>query len=451
MAKLIFLLLILTIFILPAASAQITLPQFKNVYSTGDSIESSFEVMEAQETVGLIKLTLNCDEDTVFYTSPISLKANDLEKITVQSYMLTKEGNCKIDALLEGQSNFVDSASSKGFIISNEINVSLKFNKETLNPGEILRIKGEAKKANGKYVDGTVSIKIGNEGYSTLIKNGAFEFDTEIKENFESGINEVAVEVTDSSKNSGTARKEININAIPTSLEIITNNITFLPEDTLKASAVLYDQSGKEMNTAISLTLYDSWGIDTAKKVTNGSESLEYTFTKDSSTGEWWVYAYAEGIRVRRFISVAEQSKIEVNLNESILNILNAGNVDFKKPIEILFQNGQVSEKEIKELSLGVDGEKALKLNAPDGTYDITVKTDGFEQTFKGISLTGKAVSVGETGNRTFRLIQNLIAVSIIVGLFALAVFLKITRAKNKRIIIGKSFNTHTKKITSRE
>ena len=64
--------------LLPFASAEIVLPQFKDVYSTGDSIDSSFEIMESQDLTELVKLKLSCGEKTLFYTEQITLKANEV-------------------------------------------------------------------------------------------------------------------------------------------------------------------------------------------------------------------------------------------------------------------------------------------------------------------------------------------------------------------------------------
>ena len=452
MTKLAFLLFVLTAFIIPIASAQIVLPQFNDVYSTGDTIDASFQVMEIEDIAGLVKLNLDCGESNIIiYTSPISLEANELKKISIEKYTFTKEGNCNILAKVEGQNSFLDSAKSSDFLISDALNMSLKFNKESFRPGETLIIKGEAKKANGKNVDGTASIKAGNEGYSVIVKNGAFNFENTLKDNFPSGENVISIEVNDKLGGTGTIEKTISVSAIPTSIEILIKDKTFLPNETMKASAVLYDQSGKVINTAISITLYDSWGVDVIKKIINGSdESLEYTFDKKSPIGGWWIYAYGEGIRMREYISVAEEEGIDVNLNEGMLKVLNTGNIDFKKPLEIFFNNGEISEKKIEELSLGLEGEKLLMLNAPDGDYNVTVKTEDFEKTFSNVYLTGSAISVSDPSNNTFKLVQNIVAMAIIAALAAIAIIVKIKRS-NKGIVVGKTYNTSTKKITSRK
>ena len=444
-----FLLLTVFLILLPFASAQIMISDFKEVYSVGDSIKADFSVIESQDVSGLIKLELNCGEKSLFYTSPISAKANDAQNFVVNPYMLTQSGSCKVEATLKGE-NFIDSAESKSFLVSQEINISLKFNKETFKPGETIKIRGEAQKANGEDINGLLAIiSIGNEEYSSIIKKGAFELETKLKDNFLSGENEIAVEINDNAGNSGTAVKEISVAAIPTSLEITTNNNSFAPGNTLKASAILYDQGGGEIPGGISIILYDSWGIDVAKKVINGSqESMEYTFDQKSPTGEWWIYAYSEGIRVRRFISVEEKSGISANLTGSTLEILNTGNTEFKKPVEILFQNDETAETKIEELSLGIAGREEYLLTAPEGSYDIVLKTDNFEKIFENVYLTGGAIGLRSPENQPLKIAKDIIALAVVIAIAATAIIIKLKR--KKPVIVDKSYNPSTKKFAEK-
>ena len=160
-----------------------------------------------------------------------------------------------------------------------------------------------------------------------------------------------------------------------------------------------------------------------------------------------WIYAYAEGIRVRRFISVAEETNIDASLNKSTISIINTGNTPFKKPVEIIFKNNATEEKRIEELSLGVDGMKELALTAPEGNYNLTIKTENFEKTFDNVYLTGMAIGVEAPGTQLFRIAQNIVAVAIIIALAALVIFLKIKNAKNRDIVVGKTYNPSTKKF----
>jgi len=424
------------LFLMPLSSAKIILPEFKESYSIGDSIDSSFRIIEDKEVSGLIRLELSCAEKTVFFTSPVSLKANEEKKITVNPYTLEKPGNCAIEATLNG--NIMDNEESKGFLISDEIIISIKLNKESFNPGDVLKIAGEAKKANGQYADGIASIKLGKEGYSEIVKKGNFEFETSLKENFLSGDSEIFIEIKDSIGNSGNLSKKITVAAISTTLEISVNNDSFIPGEILKASANLYDQSGNEIdNAVISLILYDSWGLEIIKKIVNSSnEEIEYEFNKKTPTGEWWLYAYSEGIKIRKFISVEEVSKIDADIKENKLTILNIGNIMFKKPLSILFQRGDETKEEIQELGLGIESVKEYKLAAPDGVYNITIKSGDFEKNFNDVYLTGDAVKISEFGADNLSLLKSIVAAAIILAIITAAVILKIKRTRNKPINI---------------
>ncbi|MEM2956470.1 MAG: hypothetical protein QW041_02780 [Candidatus Pacearchaeota archaeon] len=441
-------LLLISIQFMQFTAAKIILPEFNKVYSIGDSIDSSFEIIEEQEVVGMIKLEIDCGEKILFYTSPISLKTNEVKKVEVFPYVLTKKGECNIKATLDGQNNFSDSATSKTFLVSDELNISLKINKENFKPEDILKIKGEIRRANGEYVDGTALVKLNNEVYSIIVKKGYFEFENTLSKNFPSGKNNIEIEAKDNFGNSGNFIKSINVVSIPTSLEIIANNNEFFPGDVLETYAVLYDQGGKKINTSISLILYDSWGIDVIKKMINDSEEiLKYEFDKKSPTGEWWIYAYSEGIRTRRFIILKEQSKISAILSENMLTIVNLGNTLFKKPVEILFQNEKTNWTEIKEMNLGIEIQKKFQLNAPEGLYNITVKTDDFEKTFNDVYLTGNVIVVEDIDNRTTRIVRNVTAVVIIIAIISIILAVKINIRKKKPILIERSYNPITKKF----
>jgi hypothetical protein len=428
---------------MPLSSAQIVLPQVNDVYSLGDHLDLNFEVLESENVMGQISINLDCGNGTIpLYLSQVSLKANEAKKLSAafEEYPLVKDGRCKIKAYLGGLGNFSDSAESKEFLVSKDLIISIKLNKERFRPEETLRIQGDVEKANGKRLDsGTVSITLNGASYSAIVKGGNFEFETTLGKTFPSGENEIMIEIKESSGNSGTVTKNISVEAIPSSIEIITDKSSFTPGESLKASAVLYDQGGKEMNSEISIILYDSWGLDIAKTLMNSSnESLKYTFDQKSPTGEWWLYAYSEGLKVRRFISVEPISKIDTNLNQSMLTVLNLGNIIFKKPLEIIFESGNETREEIKEVTLNVEGQEEYELTAPDGIYNITVKTENFEKVFNDVYLTGKAISIKDSENKTLDLARNIIALAAILSIIAGAVILKIKRNREKPISVRK-------------
>ena len=427
--------LILSLFFISAASAQIILPKFNEIYSLGDTIDSSFSVIETQYVNGLTELELVCDDyNTLFYTAPVSLKANEEKEISIEDYALTKTGECAIEARLEGQNGFSDSIKSAKFTISDELKITFNSYRSNLDPGQTLRIDGMIVKANGEPLDGTGIITLNNEGYSKTIKKGVFKFETTLIKTFPSGEQELLFEASDDNGNIGRALTNITVTAIPTSLEIISNKEAFVPGDSLESYGILYDQGYKAMNKPVSIILYDSWGLDVLKKMTNEPDPLVYEFGQKSATGEWWLYAYSEGIKERKFIKVEEVSAIDAELKDNILKIFNTGNTIFKKPVEIMFQQDSLNT-EIKNLELEIAGNKEYELNAPEGEYNLTIKSEGFEKTFSGVYLTGNIIKIEDLDNNSLNKLQKVLAIVIIMGILATAIILKIKNTnpgKNK-------------------
>ena len=378
-------------------------------------------MIERYSLSGLIKLELDCGgEKTLFFVSPISLKADELKEIMVPDYTLSKAGNCVINSILESRGAIKDSAQSKRFTVSSAINLSISLNKERFSPGETIILEGDAKKVNDQPVSGISYITIDGETYLKSVENGKFKFTTLLKKTILSGQNLIKVEIQDKEGNTGEAYKNITINAIPTSLEIKMNKESFIPGDNLEARAVLYDQSGREIAaTPISIILYDTWGMEVVKKMTNSSEGIDYKFDKKSQIGEWWVYAYSEGIKARKFFSVKEFSSIDAKIKESILEIENVGNTLFRKPVEIIF-SGQEKDSKIKEIDLGIDDKKEFELTAPTGFYNITIRSGDIIKQFPDVYLTGNSISIIDTKDIAAQKTRGIAALAT-VGIIAAA------------------------------
>jgi len=348
------------------------------------------------------------------------------------------EGNCRITASLKNQNELLDSIESKNFLVSRYINVTATINKKSFVPGDTISINGKAIKINGKPVDeGTAFIKLGDEGYSEDIKKGAFDFETVLKKTFPSGRHNITIEVKDNDENTGTATAEIIMAAIPTSITISVNNETFAPGDTISSYAILYDQSGEKINAQVSVILYNSWGVDVATKMINNSgQTLEYTFDQKSAVGDWWVYAYSEGLRLRKYISVKKTDMIDADVSNNTLKITNTGNIVFENPVEIIFQSGNSTKTEIKEMNLGIENGKEYELTGADGIYNITIKSGNYEKSFSNVWLTGGVVGASESTKG--KAIQNIIAIIIILSVISGAIMLKLKKEKEKPITIRK-------------
>jgi len=422
-------------------SAMIILPQTEEIYSLGEKIDFDITIIENEDFEGLIKLDLMCGEEkNAFFTSPIEVIKNEEKKINIPSFALNKAGNCKIIVSFEDSGgNIKDSSETSEFLISQIINITLELNKQHFKPSEELRLEGEARKENGEKVEGIAVLKINKEEHEAMVKNGKFIFEIMLWKGIKSGEHEIEVEVTDNEGNSGKEKRKIYLSAIPTNLEIYTNNNAFVPEDKIIAFAVLTDQNGEKIDKSISLAIYDSWGKERLRKMVV-NESIEYFLEQDAVPGDWWVYAFSENIRIRRFIYVEEVSKIDVELAGDKLTIKNIGNVIYQKPISITFSKNNRSITEIKELSLGAGKEIGFELTA-SGMHDLHIESEDFEKRFADVPLTG-----GTIGVRPFSAsISRKIAIIIAFFMIVLLMFIKLKKAK--REIKTKKFEVNRDKI----
>ncbi len=440
MKKSLFALVLLFLVCISFAKAEIIFPEFKEVYSLGDSLDSSFKISEPEAFTGLVKLQLVCaNQSTSFFTSPISINANEIRSFQVAQFPLKETSKCRVVGSLENE--WINmTKDSKEFIVTSNLNITITTNKQSFKPEETIRIRGTAIRANGKSVEGIASITIGKEGYLTPVAKGAFELEATLKNSLISGPQIISVEIKDNADNYGNLSTSISILPIPTRLEIFTNKETFLPDERLDAYVVLYDQSGQRIEEPVSLILYDSWGIEEKKAILNRStETLTFEFNKTAITGEWWLYSYSEGFKARKFISLKELNQIEIKIENNTLTVINTGNTIFKKPIEIVFQSNNMTRTEIQEIELGLASEKKFELNAPEGLYNITVLTGGVEDSFSDISLTGAAIiEINDAQAKKVKNTNQVIVMVIVFALIALFVTIRLRRKSDEPIKVKK-------------
>jgi hypothetical protein len=419
------------------SSAQLTLGVPNAGYSLGDELKISLDAIEQYGTEGIVSLILSCDSYEIpFFATSAKLNANELRTFNIEPLKLTSGGICKIKAELRKVNELIDSSETSSFEISSDINITMQINKKYFLPGEKLEIIGSAQKANGMPFTGLG--KINFDGTEHIINiNEKFSFGMTLDPAIKSGAHSLMIIINDSYGNLGSMQDEIVVQVVPTSIDINLEKERFIPGDILLAKVTLYDQAKDEINDSISVTLYNPWGTGMQTKMVN-EDDFNFEFKDDAMPGNWWVYAFSNGIKERKFFYVEEFERIDSSIANNTLKIKNTGNVAYQKPIEILFKSESKTDSQIINLNIPVGKEDSFKLNAPDGDYNITIKGSNIEQSFRAI-LTGKAVSVKSTGIRDK--LKEISVVAFIVVLVALSVLARY-KLKNKGVNV---------KIRSRE
>lgn len=437
----IFLALLLYLFVvLPSTYATITLSKPADIYNLGDNLNIKVNISEPDSLNGFVTLNLDCDNyKKEIYKVPFSIEAEEEKLLEIPSLFLSKRmlGLCYVKATLEDmEGNIISGASTEHFTISDMINLTVVFNKKVFLPEEKLAIEGKAIKLNGQKVDGSALINLDGKSYSSDVKNSFFEVEISIVRDITSGEHNVEVIVSDSLGNRGSAIGAIEITPVPTTLELVLNKNTFLPEENLTVKAILYDQAHDEISRNVIFSLLSPQGKEKlGVKVLTG-EPIGYIFEKYASPGDWQIKATSSGVEAKENIVMQEYKAVDISLDDSILYVINIGNVPYTETIEVEFKQGNIITLKNKTISLDVGKETFIKLTAPYGNYNISVESSVVKKTFSDVPLTGSVIAVkklSEIKRANFIKYSSITLLLVIVLILVVKKFLSNLREKRRK------------------
>ena len=316
--------------------------------------------------------------------------------------------------------------------IMENLNVSATVNKKEFSPGDWISIRGTVEK-NGEPVDGKITIQIDGT-YSASLREGSFSFETTLSNKIKSGDYKITIEAKDEEGDIGSTNKSIYIKPIPLNIEIYLNNNSFSPYSQIEASVLLKDQNGEPIETSTILTLYDSRGAE-IKRVTVNNGKFDYIVPKDAVPGEWWIYAFSENIRSRRFFSISEMSKISAYFEGKDLKITNLGNVPYKEEIKIIFAGNGEPVTKTESLNIGVGKSQLLELTAPKGSYFIEFRAPDFKKVFSAVPLTGGIIGINS--NFSFGGSFATLVALFLLGIIAIAMRIRIKKVRVRKVQDG--------------
>jgi len=425
---------------LPYTNAAITISKPAGIYNLGDNLTMRVNISEPDSLNGFVILNLDCDDyKKEIYKVPLSIEAEEEKLLEMPSLFLSKRmvGLCYVKAAFEDiDGNKISEASTEHFTISNLINLTAIFNKKVFLPEEKLKIEGKAMKLNGEEVDGSAVVTLDNKSYSCDVKNSFFEIEIDIAKDIKSGEHNVEVTVSDSLGNRGSAFGIISITPVPTALELVLNKNIFLPEENLTIKAILYDQAHGEISRDVILLLLSPQGKEKLGVKVLAGESVGYVFEKYASPGEWQIEVTSAGLEAKETIVMQEYKAIDIILDDSMLHIINIGNVPYAEAIEIEFKQGNIVTLKNKTISLDIGEETFIKLSAPDGNYNISIESSVAKKTFTDIPLTGSVVAVkklSEIRRANFIKYSSITLLLLIVLILILKKFLPNLREKRRK------------------
>jgi len=259
---------------------------------------------------------------------------------------------------------------------------------------------------------------------SALVSNGIFNASLILPE-AHSGEQNLSVRVYEKNSrnevtNEGRSDRIIEIRQTLKNVKITLDSNSIAPGSEVVYNVELIDQAGSQMEGEVAVTIFRPNGLAYSQEIRNSGEQANLKVEQNFSAGYWKIEAVFGEISETKLFYVEERKDLMFSMINRTLLITNVGNVPFEGPIEILIG----SENEIIHVSLGIGESKKYRLSAPEGSYQIVAKEGDNEVNFGAVSLTGKAVDVGEVSDGLGDIIGNNLAVWMLIVLLVGAVLL---------------------------
>lgn len=405
--------LALILILSPLISAEIILNQQpREIYNLGDVINIPVTIKTSSGISGVLNMDLICKgREENFYKNGISLSAGEEMRVEsslvlIKNVISDLKGDCVIKAHIEEKS-----ALTREFEISNLINVDTSLERTSFNPGETIRINGEAVNENGQASNGFVNAKIVHENKSKVeqlgtVNNGFFSLDISLPEEIMAGSMDLRFDVyetdtRDERTNEGSASKNIIINQIPTSLEIVFDSREVEPGTDLKAKSVLYDQTGEKINSTSTIRIKNSDSETLNQFETQTDEFFEFYIARNELPSDWSVLASSNNFERESTFTILEKKDITMELVNKTLKITNTGNVLYNETALVKVGNKSLNI----DLYLDIGEIKNYRISAPDGDYEIEVMA-GENVISQNVALTGNVIEVEEISSRVGSLMR---------------------------------------------
>ena len=417
----------LIILMFASVQARIEISNVDDIYSLGDKISVTVKTNPSSVS-GAFTISLVCGTGSVDVYKIMPAEGHfsvGEEQIVNHAVVLFPEyignlsGNCNIITSLANEQ-----ATTNNFMVSKEVSLEASLDKSNYNPGDIITLNLKATKSNGKPLSGFVDVS-GATKFSKAIEGSIKEIFT-MPKTTESGAYTINLQVYDAGKtgeilNSANSSLLFNINQVPSSIVISSSSNEVMPGEKFEFGIDLYDQSGKPMDKSLSVLILspDSNGgmQDETKVVARSGNKVILEFPTNATFGKRKIVASLQNIIGTKEFSVKELQKVSFEFLDTSLIITNIGNVQYNKTVDVKIG----SSIQQVPLNLGIGEEKRFNLNAPNGEYAVAVN-DGSTNAKKSLLLTGKAISVNETGGMSVWNRYPVIWTLIIIVLLALGI-----------------------------
>ena len=434
-----FALFILAIFLISFVSAEIVIIQNPNaLYSMGDKLTVPVKVTSSSEITDIFTINLICSNSTEKLIQYESLSVNgEIEKNPLIS--LTKgfigdlKGTCNLK-----YSFGTTTKSTNNFIISDLINIDVTSSAREFAPEREIIIGGQAKKENGQMVNGFVSAELvrgdksRNVFASDTVRDGSFALKFFLPKTTASGQYTLKIKVYEKDSkgeitNNGFEDYGIFVTQVPTNLEIFMEDSEVGPDGILLAKAILHDQTGKPISSAVKITIFDERGKVFDGKEIATNEFFEVSIPYNQEPAEWKITASSNELSSELPFWINSVEKVKTEIIDNVLIITNIGNVPYTKTVAVKISDQMVNVN----VDLGIGESQKYSLSAPDGTYNVEVIIDGsISSISENTPLTGKAIDVNKSGLMLENNTLIWVIIILILAFFGTKIFRKL-RKKN--------------------
>ena len=426
---------------LPLVSSDIIInTQPASTYNLGSIITIPVTLKTSSDLTGTFQMDLVCgNSDINFYKNGVSLPAGQQKNIEA-SLVLTKSiignvtGTCAIKAMIGS-----DTATSNSFTISDSITVNANLSQSAFNPGDTIIVKGTAIREDQAQVNGYSELDI-MDGNSTIlmqqgtVTNGKFTINVTLPSDIQAGSYNLRLKAYEKDSlteitNNGYLDQKMSVNQVPTSLEIIFDNATVLPGTSMRAKAILHDQTGQSIDSQVFLTVKNNKDsiLDQVEIATG--EVLDFPITYNTPSATWKVVAASNKLSAESNFSIPENENVSIEIANDTMTITNTGNVPYNRTVLVKVGNQTIN----LDVYLKVDQSQKWILSAPDGQYNVQVLAGG-ALTGASVALTGNQIDVKKAYSSAFSAMPAVwIFVIVILGLVGFMFFKK----GYKRTFIG--------------
>ncbi|MDP1694841.1 MAG: hypothetical protein Q8L34_04855 [Candidatus Woesearchaeota archaeon] len=353
----------------------------KESVQLGDSVSLSGTITKMNGDVieGIGKIAFKQGKNVV---------VQDTVRITKGKFSYTYETEDNPSGTYEVQVEVTDVNNNKqivafpNFVILGNVGLTITLNKNEFLPGEKVKIDGTARTGDSRITKGTAYITLDGQREETTILLGLLKHTINLPTNIKTGEHTITVDVEDTHGNKETQQFIIFITAVPTRLEVLTNQEVFMPEQQVALTPALYDQGNDVIATAIEINVLDAERDIVFTDTLQSTEKTLFTLPRSAAPGFWKVKASAMDVETFISFQVQEFKVLEITQQDSLIFFSNTGNVPIKEMLTLTITDGiDKTRTKDKKVSLAVGESKNYDIAylVGKGTYTVQVGDKTFE------------------------------------------------------------------------